>query len=236
MTIFARILPCRESIAAASTSQVLHAMAATAIGSVLIGAGDVASALVELRKAARTWQSLHMPYDAARTALLLASCDMPMRNYLENGPPVPGPLSSGLTPPLQLTSALAADGVSATNASRCREPSGTAMVRLASPDLLVKGSSSSVIYHTVFHEGDAPALLPNPVTVNFDSVLRLACERNAEILVARERALPVVIAEYGSDEFAAAVHANLFEDCLEVVLHRERRQVQAVCDLVCRPA
>ncbi len=58
-------------IAAASTSQVLHAMAATATGSVLIGAGDVASALVELRKAARTWQSLHMPYDAARTALLV---------------------------------------------------------------------------------------------------------------------------------------------------------------------
>ena len=58
-------------IAAASTSQVLHAMAATATGSVLIGAGDVAAALVELRNAARTWQSLHMPYDAARTALLV---------------------------------------------------------------------------------------------------------------------------------------------------------------------
>jgi hypothetical protein len=114
---------------------------------------------------------------AARTALLLASCDMPMEHFLENGPPVPGLLSSGLTSPLQLTAAPSADphkpgapttgeGISATNA---------------------KGSSSSVIHHTVYHEGDAPAMLPNAVTVNLDSVLRLTCEHNAEILVARER-------------------------------------------------
>ena len=46
-------------------------MAATATGSVALAAGDVTAALVELRTAARTWQSLHMPYDAARTALLV---------------------------------------------------------------------------------------------------------------------------------------------------------------------
>ncbi|HEY7157176.1 MAG TPA: TolC family protein [Gemmataceae bacterium] len=93
----------------------------------------------------------------ARSLLLLASCDMPMGRFLENGPTVPGPLSSGLTPPLQLTSA----------------PS-------AAPN-------SSVIQHTVHHEGNAPAMLPNAVAVNFDSVLHLACERNPEILAARER-------------------------------------------------
>ena len=60
-----------SGIAGASTSQVLQAMAATATGSVSLAAGDVAAALVELRTAARTWQSLHMPYDAARTTLLV---------------------------------------------------------------------------------------------------------------------------------------------------------------------
>ena len=59
------------AIAAGSSSQVLEAMAAQAAGSVLIAAGDVAAALVELRTAARTWQSLHMPYDAARASALL---------------------------------------------------------------------------------------------------------------------------------------------------------------------
>ena len=63
------------AIAAGSSSQVLEAMAAQAVGSVQIAAGDVAAALVELRIAARTWQSLHMPYDSARaTALLGLAC------------------------------------------------------------------------------------------------------------------------------------------------------------------
>ena len=59
-----------SAIAGPSTSQVLQAMAAKATGR-CVEAGDVAAALVELRTAARTWQSLHMPYDAARTALLV---------------------------------------------------------------------------------------------------------------------------------------------------------------------
>jgi DNA-binding CsgD family transcriptional regulator len=37
----------------------------------LMAEGDAAAALVALRAAARTWQSLHMPYDAARTAVLV---------------------------------------------------------------------------------------------------------------------------------------------------------------------
>jgi DNA-binding CsgD family transcriptional regulator len=35
--------------------------------------GDAAAALVALRAAVRTWQSLPMPYDAARTAVLVGS-------------------------------------------------------------------------------------------------------------------------------------------------------------------
>jgi DNA-binding NarL/FixJ family response regulator len=59
--------------AGASTSAVLTAMAARATGAVLVDEGDAAAALVALRDAARIWQSLHLPYDAARTGELLAS-------------------------------------------------------------------------------------------------------------------------------------------------------------------
>lgn len=58
-------------IASTTSSAVLAAMAAQATGAVLAGEGDAAAALVELRIAARAWQSLHMPYEAARTAVLL---------------------------------------------------------------------------------------------------------------------------------------------------------------------
>lgn len=59
------------TLASRAPSPVLHAMAAQATGAVLIAEGDPAAGLPELRKAARTWQSLHMPYEAARTAVLL---------------------------------------------------------------------------------------------------------------------------------------------------------------------
>ena len=59
------------ALANRSTSPLLQATAAQANGSVLLGAGDVPAALAELRAAARTWQALHMPYDAAKTAVLL---------------------------------------------------------------------------------------------------------------------------------------------------------------------
>ncbi len=126
---------------------------------------------------------------AARSVLLLAGCDMPMGRYLQNGPAVPGPLSSGLTPPLQLTSAPSAYGVSATNA---------------------KGPSSSVIHHTVYHQSNAPAMLPNTIAVNIDSVLRLTCEHNAEILVARERV----------NESQAAFEAAL-QSCVPEMLRKD---------------
>lgn len=59
------------AIAAASPSQVLGAMAAQATGAVLVVEGDPAAGLAELRAAATACQSLHMPYEAARTAVLL---------------------------------------------------------------------------------------------------------------------------------------------------------------------
>jgi DNA-binding NarL/FixJ family response regulator len=53
------------------TSPLLDAMASHAVGSVLVAEGDPVAALRELRAAARAWQTLHMPYEAARTAVML---------------------------------------------------------------------------------------------------------------------------------------------------------------------
>jgi ATP/maltotriose-dependent transcriptional regulator MalT len=60
-----------ETMAAASSSEALRAMAAQATGAVLSAEGDPGTGLVQLRTAAPAWQSLHMPYQAARTAVLL---------------------------------------------------------------------------------------------------------------------------------------------------------------------
>ena len=59
------------AVANRSTSPFLEATAAHANGSVLLGSGDVSGALAELRAAARAWQLLHMPYEAAKTSVLL---------------------------------------------------------------------------------------------------------------------------------------------------------------------
>jgi DNA-binding CsgD family transcriptional regulator len=58
-------------IAAGSPSPLLGAMAAYATGSVRLAEGDLMAALTDLRAAARAWQSLRMPYESARTAVLL---------------------------------------------------------------------------------------------------------------------------------------------------------------------
>ena len=58
--------------ALASPSAALSAMAAQATGAVLAAEGDPAAGLVDLRAAATAWQSLSMPYEAARAAVLLA--------------------------------------------------------------------------------------------------------------------------------------------------------------------
>lgn len=58
--------------AAGAPSPVLQAMAAQAMGGLLLAEGDPAAALRELRTAARAWASLAMPYESARTAMLLA--------------------------------------------------------------------------------------------------------------------------------------------------------------------
>jgi hypothetical protein len=124
----------------------------------------------------------------AGVLLLTAGCqiNLPMKPLLLNGPPVPGPLSSGLTPPLRLT-----------------DPQNDADDE--STDDHEAGSSNVI---RTSHEADTedppagrtlptPDTLPAPlaaagppakgIAVNLDSVLRLTFERNGDILVARER-------------------------------------------------
>jgi DNA-binding NarL/FixJ family response regulator len=60
-----------SAIAERSSSKLLTAMADQAAGSVLLGAGSTQSALKALRAAATAWRAAHMPYEAARTAVLL---------------------------------------------------------------------------------------------------------------------------------------------------------------------
>jgi ATP/maltotriose-dependent transcriptional regulator MalT len=60
-----------EEVAAECDSELLHAQLAQARGGVELAAGDARSALVSLRRAARMWQELEAPYEAARARLLV---------------------------------------------------------------------------------------------------------------------------------------------------------------------
>jgi DNA-binding NarL/FixJ family response regulator len=55
-----------ELAASAGDPPLLDAVAAYAIGRVLLAEGDAAAALSSLRRACATWRNLQMPYDAAR--------------------------------------------------------------------------------------------------------------------------------------------------------------------------
>ncbi len=64
-----------DGIAGNSASEMLRAMAALATGAVLLSEGDAVTALTHLRAADAAWQHLHMPYERARTELLIGlSC------------------------------------------------------------------------------------------------------------------------------------------------------------------
>ena len=60
-----------SAIAMRSNSKLLTAMADQAAGSVQMGYGKLPAALKALRAAAAAWRAAHMPYDVARTAVLL---------------------------------------------------------------------------------------------------------------------------------------------------------------------
>ena len=59
------------AVAAGSSAPMLAAMAAQALGTVLVSEGDPAAGLAHLRAAATAWQTLRMPYEVARTGIQL---------------------------------------------------------------------------------------------------------------------------------------------------------------------
>ena len=64
-------------IAARYDTTALHAMAAHAIGATDVAAGRAAEALTSLRRACRRWHDLEVPYEVARTRVLIAqACRM----------------------------------------------------------------------------------------------------------------------------------------------------------------
>src|SRR5439155_4587926 len=65
---------CREfeEIAQAFESAMLRAMVAHARGAVVLADGDAQDALVALRKASQVWQELDVPYEIARTRVLMS--------------------------------------------------------------------------------------------------------------------------------------------------------------------
>jgi DNA-binding CsgD family transcriptional regulator len=60
-------------IASVLAAPLLHAMSADATGAVLLATGDTAGAAAQLGQACEGWRDLSMPYDEARTHLLLAA-------------------------------------------------------------------------------------------------------------------------------------------------------------------
>ena len=61
-----------EQVAASRESDMLDAIAAHARGTLDLAGGDAGAALVALRSAARAWQALDAPYEAARSRALVA--------------------------------------------------------------------------------------------------------------------------------------------------------------------
>ena len=59
------------SIASQSSSPALGAMASHSTGATLLASGETADAIGHLRAAGAAWQRLNMPYDAARSAVLV---------------------------------------------------------------------------------------------------------------------------------------------------------------------
>jgi outer membrane protein TolC len=116
---------------------------------------------------------------AAGVLLLSVGCKitLPMNRLLLNGPPTPGPLSSGMTPPLYLTVPPDSEGDSSriTRTSyRAKVDDSPAEQTLPTPD--------------TFSAPLAPAVpAPKTILVNFDFVMRRTFENNGDILVARER-------------------------------------------------
>jgi outer membrane protein TolC len=124
---------------------------------------------------------LHRIASLCAAGILLATLGckvtLPMNRLLLNGPPTPGPWSSGLTPPLHLTKPQDGEDESSPilrTAYRTKGDDAPAPQTLPSPDTLSAPLSPGI-----------PAA--KAILVNFDLVMRRTYENNGEILTARER-------------------------------------------------
>jgi outer membrane protein TolC len=98
---------------------------------------------------------------------------MPMSTLASHGPPVPGPLSSGMTPPLPLATARWQDG---------------SVTSLTKAPTLAKAPNRSPVIRTSYYQSDADAAPgAREIAAGLEVVLGIARERNARIVLARER-------------------------------------------------
>ncbi|MGH7223343.1 MAG: TolC family protein, partial [Gemmataceae bacterium] len=125
---------------------------------------------------------------AAAAVLLPIGCqiNLPMKQLLVNGPPVPGPLSSGLTPPLRLTVAQGSEEAETGE----QEPRSSGVIR-TSNEANAEDPSTAQMLPTAADALPAPLadaeIAAKGVVINLDLVLRMTYERHGEILLARER-------------------------------------------------
>ena len=121
----------------------------------------------------RTTSRLASALCTAGILMLPARCTMPMSTLDSHGPPVPGPLSSGMTPPLPLATARWKDG---TVTSLTKAPN------------LAKSPNKSSVLRTSYYQADADAAPgAREIAAGLDVVLAIARQRNARIVLVRER-------------------------------------------------
>jgi hypothetical protein len=118
--------------------------------------------------------------------VLVVGCqvNVPMKRLLLNGPATPTRLSSGLTPPLRLT---VPEEYGDTAPSE--DEDSPELIRTSHQEKAEDGPAEIALPRGMtLPDAEAAALAtPKGVVVNLDTVLRLTCEHNGDILVARER-------------------------------------------------
>jgi outer membrane protein TolC len=109
----------------------------------------------------------------AGALLLPACCTMPMSSLDNHGPAAPGPLSSGMTQPLPLAAARWKDGT---------------VTSLTKAPTLAKAPNRSPVLRTSYYRSDADAAPgAREIAAGLDVVLGIARQRNARIVLVRER-------------------------------------------------
>jgi DNA-binding CsgD family transcriptional regulator len=132
-----------HAIAAELATPLLRAHAARAVGAVQLIAGDVTEALVELRKALTGYHALGVPYDAARTRLLVADACAALGDHDAAG-------MEAKTARSALQSLGATSAVSALAGTAASPPDGLSQRELEVLALLAQGKTNRTIANELF--------------------------------------------------------------------------------------